>query len=84
MTLTADTVVQRQFDCYNAHDLDGFMATFAADVEREALPDWRKRPRTARDYVRTVITHIREGMPNLVDRVQTGLSDRGDPQMRDH
>lgn len=41
----------------------------------EALPDWQERPQAVRDYVRAVITHIWEGMPSLVHRVQTRFSD---------
>ena len=33
-----DVVVQRQFDAYNAHDIDGFLATYSPTVEMRLLP----------------------------------------------
>ena len=33
-----DVVVQRQFDTYNAHDIDGFLATFSPTVEMRSFP----------------------------------------------
>jgi len=33
-----DVVVQRQFDTYNAHDIDGFLATYSPTVEMRSLP----------------------------------------------
>ncbi|MGH6952555.1 MAG: nuclear transport factor 2 family protein [Alphaproteobacteria bacterium] len=38
MASAAEAVVRRQFDTYNAHDLEGFLATFAPDVEMRTLP----------------------------------------------
>ena len=32
MTPSAESIVQRQFESYNAHDLDGFMETFAPEM----------------------------------------------------
>lgn len=32
-TTTPESVVQRQLDAYNAHDIDALMATYAEDVE---------------------------------------------------
>jgi hypothetical protein len=31
--MTPEQIVQRQLDCYNAKDLEGLLATYAADVE---------------------------------------------------
>ena len=44
---------------------------------REALPQWRAQPQAARDYVRGVIAHICEGMPNLIHGLQSLLSHGG-------
>ena len=44
---------------------------------RESLPQWRAQPQAARDYVRSVVTHICEGMPQLVKSVQNRLSNGG-------
>jgi uncharacterized protein (TIGR02246 family) len=35
---TPDAVVQRQLDAYNAHDLDGWLATYAPDAQQFELP----------------------------------------------
>jgi hypothetical protein len=32
-TTTPESIVQRQLDAYNAHDLDALMATYAEDIE---------------------------------------------------
>jgi hypothetical protein len=32
-TTTPESVVQRQLDAYNAHDIDALMATYAEDIE---------------------------------------------------
>ncbi|HEX6552923.1 MAG TPA: nuclear transport factor 2 family protein [Ktedonobacteraceae bacterium] len=37
--LTPVEVVQRQFDAYNAHDLEAFLATYSPDVEIRSFPD---------------------------------------------
>ena len=34
----AETVVQRQLNAYNAHDIEAFVATYATDIKIEALP----------------------------------------------
>lgn len=36
---TAQAVVQRQLDAYNAHDLDGWVATYAHDAQQFVFPD---------------------------------------------
>lgn len=33
-----EVVVQRQFDAYNAHDIDAFLDTFSQTVEMRSLP----------------------------------------------
>lgn len=38
-SLTPATVVQRQLDAYNAHDIDALLATYAEDAEQFAHPD---------------------------------------------
>jgi len=39
LTASAERVVQRQLDAYNAHDLDALMATYAGDAEQFEHPD---------------------------------------------
>ena len=34
-----EQVVQKQLDCYNAHDIDGFMSTYANDIKLFELGD---------------------------------------------
>ena len=36
---TAEAIVQRQLEAYNAHDIDAFVATYADDVQLFELPD---------------------------------------------
>ena len=36
---TAEAVVQKQLEAYNAHDLEAFAATYAEDIELINLPD---------------------------------------------
>jgi len=31
--MNSEVVVQKQLDCYNSHDLEGFLATYHEDVE---------------------------------------------------
>ena len=38
MTSDPETVVQRQFDAYNAKDMEAFLATYAPAVEMRDLP----------------------------------------------
>lgn len=38
MSSDPETVVQRQFDAYNAQDITAFLATYAPDVEMRELP----------------------------------------------
>ncbi len=38
MTATPQSIVQRQLDAYNAHDIDALMATYADDVEHFEFP----------------------------------------------
>jgi len=35
----AEALVQRQLEAYNAHDLEGFIATYAPGIEIFDLPD---------------------------------------------
>ncbi|MBV8123238.1 MAG: nuclear transport factor 2 family protein [Burkholderiaceae bacterium] len=37
-TVAPEAVVQAQFDAYNAHDIDAFMATYASDAEIYEYP----------------------------------------------
>lgn len=37
-SLSPETVVQRQLDAYNAHDLDAFLATYAEDAQQFEHP----------------------------------------------
>ena len=37
-TVTPQSVVQRQLDAYNAHDIDALMATYADDVQHFEFP----------------------------------------------
>ncbi|WP_255992079.1 nuclear transport factor 2 family protein [Chitinolyticbacter albus] len=38
-TITPEMVVQRQLDAYNAHDLAGWLATYAQDAVQYQFPD---------------------------------------------
>ena len=38
MTLDPATIVQRQLDAYNSHDLDALMATYSDDVQHFEFP----------------------------------------------
>lgn len=37
-TMTPQSVVQRQLDAYNAHDIDALMATYADDIQHFEFP----------------------------------------------
>ena len=38
MSSSAESVVQRQLDAYNAHDLEGWLATYANDAQQFEYP----------------------------------------------
>ncbi|WP_197481632.1 nuclear transport factor 2 family protein [Collimonas pratensis] len=40
-TNSAEEIVQKQFDAYNARDIDAFLATYADDVELFSFPNTR-------------------------------------------
>ena len=64
MTGTAEAVALRQFDTYNAHDVDGFMATMAPDVELRVLPE-REPFLSGHDAVRKYYQENRFVLPDL-------------------
>jgi hypothetical protein len=37
--MTPSEIVQAQFDAYNAHDLEAFLATYSDDIEIFRMPD---------------------------------------------
>lgn len=37
--MDVETVVNRQLSAYNAHDLEGYLACFAADIEVRSFPE---------------------------------------------
>ncbi|HRC43662.1 MAG TPA: low molecular weight phosphatase family protein [Nitrospira sp.] len=37
----------------------------------EIIPDWRDQPDQSRDYLQSVIDHIWDGVPHLLDRMPT-------------
>ena len=64
MVESAEAVVQRQFETYNAHDLEGFMDTFADDVDMRLLPD-NELFLSGSDAVRHYYQHHRFNLPDL-------------------
>lgn len=50
-TNTPETVVQRQLDAYNAHDLDAWLATYAEDAQQFEFP--AKLLASGHDEIRT-------------------------------
>ena len=64
----AEAVVQRQFETYNAHDLEGFMATFAPDVAMRLLPD-NVLLLSGHDEVRHFYATQRFNLPDLQARL---------------
>lgn len=62
--MTPADLVQRQLDAYNAHDLDAFVACFAADVRIHRMPDLQPAL-TGRDALRAYYDEHRFRIPGL-------------------
>jgi hypothetical protein len=60
--MSAEAVVQRQLDAYNAHDLDALMVVYAPDAEQFEHPD-KLLARGAQDIRARFATRFQE--PNL-------------------
>ena len=68
MAEVAETVIQRQFEAYNAHDIEGFMATFARDVEMWLWPE-NQLLLSGYDEVRQYYQHHRFNLADLQARL---------------
>jgi hypothetical protein len=58
-------LVQRQLDAYNAHDLDGFLATYSPDIEIFEITDAAAPRMTGLAGMREVYGEMFATMPNL-------------------
>lgn len=58
-------LVQRQLDAYNAHDLDAFLATYAADIEIFDISDASTPQMSGIPAMRQVYGGMFATMPNL-------------------
>lgn len=58
-------LVQRQLDAYNAHDLEGFLATYSPDIELFDLPDATKPTSTGLDAMRKTYGDMFTSLPRL-------------------
>lgn len=61
----AEAIVQRQLDAYNAHDLDGFLATYAPDAELFDLPGAATPTTSGHDEMRGIYGGIFAQLPDL-------------------
>lgn len=59
------TLVQRQLDAYNAHDLDGFLATYSPEIEIFEIADASAPRMTGLEGMREVYGEMFASMPNL-------------------
>lgn len=58
-------LVQRQLDAYNAHDLDGFLATYSPDIEIFEIADASAPRMSGLAGMREVYGEMFASMPNL-------------------
>ena len=75
MSDTPDAIVQKQADTYNAHDLEGFVATFSPDVALYTFPD-NNLILTGQEALRQFYAKNRFNLPDLqaevVNRITLG------------
>jgi hypothetical protein len=64
MSDSAASVVRRQFDTYNAHEIDAYMACFAHTIEMRTFPDDALLLK-GHDQVRAFYTTKRFNIPSL-------------------
>jgi imidazolonepropionase-like amidohydrolase len=92
---SAEAIVQRQLEAYNAHDIEAFLATYAEDVEIFSLPNSETPDTTGLAAMRQIYGEMFAGLPDLncqvVDRVVEGsyvidqelcIVSAGEPRMR--
>lgn len=65
MPSPAAVVVQRQLDAYNAHDLDGFLATYAPGIEIFDIADAATPQMSGIPAMRDVYSEMFATMPTL-------------------
>ena len=64
MSNSPEAVVRRQFETYNAHDIDAYMTCFAPAIEMRGFPDGALLL-SGHDQVRKFYTEKRFNIPSL-------------------
>ena len=64
MSDSPEAVVRRQFETYNAHDIDAYIACFAPGIEMRTFPD-NALLLKGHDQVRAFYTEKRFNIPSL-------------------
>lgn len=72
---SAEALVQRQLEAYNAHDLEGFLATYSAGIEIFDLPDTSKPTMKGLDVMRERYGSLFAELPKLRCNVGNRIAD---------
>lgn len=72
--MSAAEIVQRQLDTYNAHDIDGFCACFAEDVELAGFngPVTNKGQASLRERYSGLFSHFPQNHAEILHRAVVG------------